>query len=95
METEIVKSSVKGLPKMIRSIAQSTSSGGCPPPHVALVVDESGSISGQEVIDIRTGLQAFVDAEVGSGLILSLIGMSNVNDDVRTDHILEQEIKCF
>lgn len=91
-KTEIVKSSVKELPKMIRSIAQRASSGDCPPPHVALVVDESGSISGSEPQEIRDGLQAFVDGEVGSGLILSLIGMSNQDTDVRTDHILEQEI---
>ena len=60
--------------------------------HVAIVVDESASIDATEAAEIRSGLQDFIDDEVGSGLVISLIGMSDANTDQRSDHIISQEV---
>ncbi|WP_010177700.1 hypothetical protein [Aquimarina agarilytica] len=62
------------------------------PAHVALIVDESSSIDSEEASQIKLGLQAFVDAQLGSNLTVSIIGMSNGDSNLRTDHILEQKV---
>ena len=58
--------------------------------HVAIVVDESASIDSTEAVEIRAGLQDFVDDELDSGLVISFIGMSDADTDERNDHILAQ-----
>jgi hypothetical protein len=60
--------------------------------HVAIVVDESASIDSTEAVEIRAGLQDFVDDELDSGLVISFIGMSDADTDERNDHILAQPV---
>ncbi len=62
------------------------------PAHVALIVDESSSIDSNEASQIKLGLQAFVDSQLGSNLTLSIIGMSDSDNNLRSDHILEQKV---
>ena len=58
-------------------------------PNVALVVDESGSIQGSEITQIKAGLTSFVNDVTDIGMTLSLIGMSPQDENERSDHILE------
>jgi hypothetical protein len=60
--------------------------------YMALVVDESGSIDPTEAQQIRTGLTAFINAQLASNITLSLIGMSESDVNNRQDHILERRI---
>ncbi len=57
-------------------------------PYIAIVVDDSGSISGN-VQEIRDGLQAFVDDQVNDGLTLSLIRMNFNDTTIRTDNLTD------
>jgi hypothetical protein len=67
--------------------------------HIAIVVDESGSISETEAAKIRTQLKNFVRAQAQANIdsetntFVSLIGLSNqdVEDPLRTDHIFGTE----
>lgn len=64
----------------------------CPPvepceSHVAFVVDESSSIDETEASDIRVQLQQFVNQQKDSGMTVSLIGMSDSDEDTRRDHL--------
>ncbi|PJJ08657.1 hypothetical protein CLU83_1943 [Flavobacterium sp. 1] len=60
--------------------------------YIAMVVDESGSISENEAQQIRNGLTSFINSQVQSNITLSLIGMSNGDTDTRTDHIIQKRI---
>lgn len=60
--------------------------------HIALVVDESGSIDSTEAAQIKVGLQSFIDTQLGSSFYISLIGMSQRDTDSRNDHILYQKV---
>lgn len=59
--------------------------------HVAIVVDESGSISETEAIKIRRQLKSFVEKQMkdnqqlGSNMHISLIGMSDSDFDVNNN----------
>jgi hypothetical protein len=64
----------------------------CDPPYIAIIVDESGSIYGDEITQIKAGLKAFIAAEENSEMTISLIGMSNQDTNIRTDAILEKKI---
>ena len=60
--------------------------------HIAFVIDESSSINSTEAAEIRTGLQSFVDTQIGSPFFISFIGMSANDSNNRNDHILYQKI---
>lgn len=60
--------------------------------YVAIVVDESGSINGDEAQQIREGLTSFINAQAQSKITLSLIGMSNSDTAVRPDNVIEKRI---
>ncbi len=60
--------------------------------YIAMVVDESGSISENEAQQIRSGLTSFINSQGQSNVTLSLIGMSNGDADTRTDHIIQKRI---
>jgi len=61
--------------------------------HVALVVDESGSIAMEEANKIKKQLKAFVlqqaetNDRIGSNVYVSLTGMSDSDENTRTDFI--------
>jgi len=56
--------------------------------HVALVVDESGSLDGEEIDDIRDGLREFVIRSLNSQTKISITWMADSDDpNRRTDHI--------
>ena len=65
--------------------------GGCEA-HIALIIDESGSIDSTESAHIRAGLQSFIDAQVDNPFYISLIGMSPNDSNNRDDHIIYQQI---
>lgn len=63
--------------------------------HIAIVVDESGSIDQAEAKRIRAQLKSFIaeQAKVNLGdgkMYISLIGLSDTDDNARTDHIKER-----
>ncbi len=60
--------------------------------EVAVIVDESGSISEDEASQLRAGLQQFIDSQLDSGLNISIIGMSNQDTNQRTDHIGPEKV---
>lgn len=60
--------------------------------YVAIVVDESGSINGDEVQQIRSGLTSFINSQAQSKITLSLIGMSNSDTAVRLDNVIQKRI---
>ncbi|MDP5201118.1 hypothetical protein [Flavobacterium sp. DG2-3] len=60
--------------------------------YVAIVVDESGSINGDEAQQIREGLALFINSQSQSKITLSLIGMSNSDTAVRPDNVIEKRI---
>ena len=60
--------------------------------RMALLIDESGSIDATETAQIRAGLDQFFDQELGSGNLISLIGMSEGPFDIRTDHVVETKL---
>jgi len=60
--------------------------------HVAIVVDESASISQLEVQQIQNALSSFVSSQQETNTILSLIGMSHSDNDLRVDHIIQKKI---
>ncbi len=60
--------------------------------YVAIVVDESGSINGDEAQQIRSGLASFINSQTQSKITLSLIGMSNSDTAVRLDNVIEKRI---
>jgi Leucine-rich repeat (LRR) protein len=74
----------------------------CPDPicvnHIAIVVDESGSITQLEKTQVRRQLIAFVKQQVEANqsddgnMYLSLIGMSDSDVNNRTDHILYEKL---
>ncbi len=47
------------------------------PIHIALVLDESGSIQGNEIPEIKNGLRAFVDDQEGSNNFITLMNMND------------------
>jgi hypothetical protein len=63
--------------------------------HIAIVVDESGSISETEAVQIRAGLTSFINSQSFSNTTLSLIGMSNSDVDTRTDHVILKRISDY
>ncbi|PPZ90975.1 hypothetical protein C3729_09850 [Cloacibacterium normanense] len=65
------------------------------PINLALVIDESGSISSTEAAEIKNGLLSFINNQLNGNITLSLIGMSNSDSGIRTDHILSKNIKDF
>ena len=62
------------------------------PIEIAIIVDESGSISASEAVQIRDGLLAFVNGPMVSNMTLSLIGISASDIDNRTDHLLRKKV---
>jgi hypothetical protein len=60
--------------------------------YIAIVVDESGSINTTEATQIRSGLTSFINAQVQSNITLSLIGMSNNDGNLRSDHVIQKRI---
>lgn len=60
--------------------------------YIAIVVDESGSISETEASQIRNGLTSFINSQSLSNTTLSLIGMSNGDTNSRTDHVIQKRI---
>lgn len=60
--------------------------------YIAIVVDESGSVSETEASQIRSGLTSFINSLSLSNTILSLIGMSNGDTNLRTDHVIQKRI---
>lgn len=60
--------------------------------HITLVIDESGSISGQEPEQIKEGLRNFIDSQLYTENKISLIGMSDSDNNLRNDHILNNQI---
>lgn len=60
--------------------------------YVAIVVDESGSINGNEAQQIRDGLTSFINSQAQSNITLSLIGMSNSDTAVRLDNVIQKKI---
>lgn len=60
--------------------------------YIAIVVDESGSISSNEAQQIRGGLTSFINSHTQSNITLSLIGMSNSDTAVRSDNVIQKKI---
>ncbi|MFM9988582.1 choice-of-anchor J domain-containing protein [Flavobacterium sp.] len=67
--------------------------------HVAIVVDESGSIDNSEKINIKRQLKAFLnqqaylnDLDPNWNMYVSLIGMSDTDINNRTDHVLYKRV---
>ncbi|MCV9928120.1 VWA domain-containing protein [Flavobacterium sp. LS1R49] len=60
--------------------------------YIAIVVDESGSINQNEAKQIRDGLTSFINSQAQSNTTLSLIGMSNDDGNLRSDHIIQKKI---
>ena len=58
--------------------------------HITLAIDESGSVSGLEIDQIKAGLNNFIASQLNNDNRISLIGMSNSDNDLRTDHIINQ-----
>lgn len=62
--------------------------------HIAIVVDESGSIDESEARKIRKQLKNFIKEQAnanfltGSNTYVSLIGLSNTDLDTRTNHVI-------
>ena len=55
--------------------------------HIALVVDESGSISTEEAQQLRKGLKLFVESQKDKESFVSITGMSDQQSNIRTDHV--------
>jgi hypothetical protein len=61
--------------------------------HIAIVVDESGSIDEAEARKIRFQLKSFIEQQteenetLGSNVRVSLIGLSDSDNNSRTDHV--------
>ncbi|WP_294962379.1 VWA domain-containing protein [uncultured Flavobacterium sp.] len=70
---------------------QESQSTGCET-YIAIVVDESGSINGNEAQQIREGLTSFINSQAQSKITLSLIGMSNNDSNSRSEHIIQKRI---
>jgi hypothetical protein len=60
--------------------------------YIAIVVDESGSINGNEAQQIRDGLSTFINSHAQSNITLSLIGMSNSDTSLRADNVIQKRI---
>lgn len=60
--------------------------------YIAIVVDESGSINGDEAQQIRNGLTSFINSHTQSNITLSLIGMADSDIAVRTDNVIQKKI---
>ncbi|TXD82129.1 VWA domain-containing protein [Subsaximicrobium wynnwilliamsii] len=58
--------------------------------HIALAIDESGSISGSEIDQIKMGLKNFIASQLNNDNRISLVGMSNSDNDLRSDNIINQ-----
>jgi hypothetical protein len=64
--------------------------------HIAIVVDESGSIDDTEAKRIRAQLKSFIAAQIKSNkdgdgkMFVSLIGLSDTDENTRTDHVIER-----
>ena len=57
--------------------------------NVILLIDESASVSGPEIQQVKNGLTDFIDAQIGTGRTVSFIGMAPSDNGTRTDHVLE------
>jgi len=63
--------------------------------HTVIVLDESGSIDDTEAKRIRAQLKSFISAQIKSNkdgegkMTLSLIGLSDTDENTRTDHVIE------
>ncbi|MCV9932950.1 hypothetical protein OIU80_11725 [Flavobacterium sp. LS1R47] len=66
--------------------------------HIALVVDESGSIDSKEANKIKKQLKLFIKQQaltndsIGSNIYVSLTGMSDSDENTRTDFILPTKL---
>ncbi|MNK90229.1 von Willebrand factor type A domain protein [compost metagenome] len=64
--------------------------------HIVIVVDESGSIDDTEAKRIRAQLKTFIAAQIKSNtlgegkMFVSLIGLSDTDENNRTDHVMER-----
>lgn len=70
--------------------------------HIAIVVDESGSIDVFEKAKIKRQLKKFIkkqaelnDANPNWNMHISLIGLSDKDKDYRTDHVLYQRVSAL
>ncbi|MFC4477280.1 VWA domain-containing protein [Flavobacterium chungangensis] len=70
---------------------QESQSSGCET-YIAIVVDESGSINGNEAQQIRDGLTSFINSQAQSKITLSLIGMSGSDNNSRSEHVIQKRI---
>nr|WP_294781826.1 VWA domain-containing protein [uncultured Flavobacterium sp.] len=70
---------------------QESQSSGCET-YIAIVVDESGSINGNEAQQIRDGLTSFINSQAQSKITLSLIGMSSSDSNSRSEHVIQKRI---
>lgn len=70
---------------------QESQSSGCDT-YIAIVVDESGSINGNEAQQIRDGLTTFINSQAQSKITLSLIGMSNTDSNSRSEHVIQKKV---
>jgi hypothetical protein len=59
---------------------------------IAILIDESSSISAEEAQQLRAGLSRFIEDQMDSGLNISIIGMSDNDTDSRTDHIIREKV---
>ncbi|WP_025741545.1 PKD domain-containing protein [Aquimarina pacifica] len=59
------------------------------PIHIAVIVDESGSIRNEEITQIQDGLTLFIDDQEGTNNLITLLNMSN-NDDEAPLRIIEE-----
>ncbi len=59
------------------------------PTHIALIVDESGSISGNEITEIKDGLRAFIDGQEGTNNVITLLNMHD-SDNGRPLNIIDE-----
>ncbi|SHL94539.1 VWA domain-containing protein [Flavobacterium chilense] len=73
---------------------QESQSTGCET-YIAIVVDESGSINGNEAQQIREGLTSFINSQAQSKITLSLIGMSNSDSNSRSEHVIQKRISGY
>lgn len=74
------------------TILQDNQSASCET-YIAIVVDESASISETEATQIRSELTSFISSQTASSkLTLSLIGMSNSDSNLRQDHIIQKQV---
>ncbi len=62
------------------------------PIHIAVIVDESGSINGDEITQIKDGLTQFVDNQEGTNNLITLLNMHHTDDSSPLNIIEETQV---